>query len=156
VETLHKGRAAEAAVLSAFTRRNHGVLIPFGEGQPYDLAVDLGSAILRVQCKTGRATAGGLMFNIKSTDHGRGSASYVGLADVFGVYFPLNQRVYVVPVASLSALSCGKAILRLDPTLNNQKAGIRLAVDYELDRWSDAELRELAELSQRVEDRVCS
>ncbi|MGI8462634.1 MAG: group I intron-associated PD-(D/E)XK endonuclease [Solirubrobacterales bacterium] len=140
MDTLLKGRSTEAAVLNAFAQRDHPVAVPFGDGQPYDLVVDLGTAALRVQCKTARAYSGGLMFNCRSTDHGRGPASYIGLADAFGVYFPGNQQVYVVPVLGTT---CTKAILRLEPTRNNQRLRVRMAVDYEIDRWSDEELREL-------------
>jgi hypothetical protein len=47
------GNTAEAVVLSALVRRDFQVLIPFGEGHPYDLALHLGdTSILRIQCKT--------------------------------------------------------------------------------------------------------
>jgi hypothetical protein len=140
MSTLLKGRITEAALLEAFVRRDHAVLVPFGEGQSYDLAVDLHPGVLRVQCKTARPCPGGLLFNCRTTDHGRGPASYVGLADVFGVYYEPMDRVYLVPVGSVSP---AKAILRLEPTRNNQKLGIRLAADYEIDRWTDEELRAL-------------
>jgi hypothetical protein len=33
--------------------------------------------------------------------------------------------------------------LRIEPTLNNQRRGIRFAADFELDRWSADDLRAL-------------
>jgi hypothetical protein len=132
----------EAAVLSALVQRNFHVLIPFGDGHSYDLAVDLGSSgFLRVQCKTAWPNGGCMDFNSRSTDHGRGPQSYLGLADIFGVYFPPNGRTYLVPI---DAVASTKGRLRLQSPLNNQRRGIRLARDFEIDRWSPEALQEFA------------
>ena len=93
------------------------------------------------------------MFNCRSTDHGRGALSYLGLADVFGVYFPENRGVYLVPVA---VVDCEKAILRLEPTRNNQRERIRMAADYEFDRWSDEELRALCSFQATPEMKLAA
>ena len=53
------GTQTEATVLAALARYGHQVLLPFGEGYPYDLAVDVADGrIVRVQCKTGRLRGG--------------------------------------------------------------------------------------------------
>ncbi len=122
-------------------QRGFRVLVPFGDGHPYDLAVHLGgSELLRVQCKTAWAESGCLIFNCRSTDHGDGPQSYIGVADVFGVFFPPNQSVYLVPIDGVANF---KGRLRLDPTRNNQRRGVRMATDFEIDRWTQAALREL-------------
>ena len=77
----------------------------------------------------------------RSTDHGRGPRSYRGLADVFGVYFPPGRSVYLVPI---NAVAECEGRLRLSPTRNNQKRGIRFAADFEIDRWSARDLEEAA------------
>lgn len=134
MSTLVKGRITEAAILNAFTRRDLPVLVPFGEGQPYDLLVDLsGREFLRVQCKTARWRKGCLIFNGRATDHGRGRLPYLGLADVFGVFSPATNCVYIVPVADAST---HMVYLRVDPPRNNQRRGIKIAAEYEIDRWS--------------------
>jgi len=121
-------------VLAALVRRGFQVLVPFGEGQPYDLVVHLGKReFLRVQCKTAWPRQGCIVFNSRSTDHGRGPQSYVGLADIFGVYFPPNQAVYLVPIDAVAQF---EGRLRLEPTLNNQRRKIRQARDFEIDRWT--------------------
>lgn len=135
------GNAGEATVLAALARRGFGVLVPFGEGQPYDLAVDLGDGMfVRVQCKTAWPRQGCIIFNSRSTDHGRGPQSYVGLADIFGVYFPPNQAVYLVPIDAVAQF---EGRLRVEPTLNNQRRKIRQARDFEIDRWMTDSLREI-------------
>lgn len=108
--------------------------MPFGSGQPYDLAIDLGRpGFLRVQCKTAWPVRGCLAFNAPSTDHGRGPQSYRGLAEIFGVYSPPRRSVYLVPIDGVAEF-VGR--LRLEPTRNNQRRGIRFAADFEIDGWS--------------------
>lgn len=86
METLARGNTAEAEVMSAFVALGYRVLLPFGDGHSYDLAVDLEPGFARVQCKSARSGKGTLKFNSCSTDHGRGRLPYIGLADLFGVY----------------------------------------------------------------------
>jgi hypothetical protein len=63
VNTIARGNAAEAAVLQAFAAAGISVLIPFGSGLSFDLAVVMpGSAILRVQVKCGRVRNGCVEF----------------------------------------------------------------------------------------------
>jgi hypothetical protein len=138
--TLSVGNAAEAAVLAAFVERGYAVFIPFGDGHPYDLAVDLAPGLLRIQCKAARTEPRILKFNSCSTDHGRGRLPYAGRADVFGVYSAVTGRVYLVPVAGSPEFAIS---LRLEPTRNRQHARIRYAADYEIDRWSPELLRVL-------------
>ncbi len=129
-------------MLEALIARDLMVLVPFGSGHPYDLVVDLGvPGLLRVQCKTAWPVGGCLVFNARSTDHGRGPQSYKGLADVFGVYFPPQHSVYLLPIDAVPGF-VGR--LRLEPTRNNQRRGIRFAADFEIDRWSREALEELA------------
>jgi hypothetical protein len=139
--TAMRGNATEAAVLGAFVDRNLGVLIPFAEGHPYDLVVALpGGGFLRVQCKTAWRRKGCVLFNARTTDHGRGRLTYLGLADAFGVYAPTERQVYVVPVRDVSHFMVS---LRVDPTLNNQRRRVRFAEDYLIDRWTVEALSDL-------------
>ena len=71
-----------------------------------------------------------------------GPQSYVGVADIFGVYFPPTKSVYLVPI---QAVANTIGILRFEPTRNNQKRRVRLAADYEIDQWSANSLREIAD-----------
>jgi hypothetical protein len=127
-------------------RRGFHVLVPFGDGHPYDLVVHLqGTVFLRVQCKTAWPNRGCLLFNARSTDHGRGPQSYLGIADIFGVYFPPNRSVYLVPI---DAVADFEGRLRLEPPLNNQKRRVRLAADYEIERWTADALIQVAAKGQ--------
>lgn len=139
MSSAKRGNEAEAKVLSALVERGFEVSVPFGSGQPYDLLLDLGGRdFLRVQCKRAWPLQGCVVFNCRSTDHGRGPQSYAGLADIFGVYFPPNSTVYLVPLDSIAQF---EGRLRLDLPLNNQRRKIRLASEYEIDRWTSEALR---------------
>jgi PD-(D/E)XK endonuclease len=136
-----RGNEAEAMVLAALVQRKFDVLIPFGDAHPDDLVVHLDAAnFLRVQCKTPWLYRGCMLFNCRATDHRKGSRSYRGLADVFGVYLPPREAVYMVP---LNAVADFEGRLRIEPARNNQKQRIRYAADYEIERWSVAALRGL-------------
>jgi hypothetical protein len=141
MSTLQRGNEAEARVLTALVERDLAVLIPFGEGLPYDLLVDLGRRYLRVQCKCSRLYEGCVQFNSCSTDHGLGRRDYRGRADVFGVYFPPTRDVFIVPVAEAATRSTR---LRLEATLNNQKARVHMASEYAIERWTLEALEALA------------
>jgi hypothetical protein len=153
METAARGNAAEAAVLSAFVQRGYEVLVPFGGGQPYDLVVELGNSMLRVQCKRAWLAGGCLVFNSRGTDHGRGRRSYRGLADIFGVYFDDTETVYLVPIDEVAD---SKGWLRVEPTRNNQKRRVRLAADFAIDGWTREGLCEVAAKGQATPERELS
>jgi hypothetical protein len=135
---MRSGNAGEAAVLNSLVQRGFDVLLPFGEGHPFDLVVHESGAFFRIQCKTGWNERGCVVFNAYSTDHGRGQLPYVGRADLFGVFYPTEGRVYLVPVHAVPRTN-GR--LRLVPTRNNQALRVTWARDYEIDTWSPERLR---------------
>jgi len=141
-------------ILAALVSSGYQVLIPFGEGHPFDLVIDLGgSAFARVQCKTAWPVGGCLVFNCRSTDHGRGPQSYKGRADIFGIYFPPLRSVYLVPIDGVAEF---EGRLRLDPPRNNQRKGIRFASDFEIDRWSADSLRALVRRKTPLEEALAT
>ena len=120
-------------MLRALTGVGLTVLLPFGDGAPYDLVVDSGDALIKVQVKCGRIRNDCIEFNSAATDHGRGRVSYDGRADVFGVHAHQLDRVYMVPVDDCARL---RAYLRLAPTRNNQQRRVRYAGDYAFEVWA--------------------
>jgi hypothetical protein len=137
-----RGNAAEAAVLHGLVRRGLDVFVPFGSGHPFDLAAYIPEAgFLRIQCKRAWELRGCVVFNAYSTDHGRGARSYHGLADLFGIYFPPTDQVFLIPV---EAVARTEGRLRIEPPLNNQRKRVRLAADFEIERWSVEKLRALS------------
>lgn len=126
-----KGEKSEGMVLSALLRAGKVVLMPFGDNQRYDLVVDDAGVFTRVQCKTGRLRNGVMRFKTCSTHYHRGGGSkhYRDQADVFGVYCPELDAVYLVPVADVPTYD---AYLRVERTKNNMQKGIRDAELYKL------------------------
>ena len=137
-----RGNAAEAAVLNAFVNRGLDVFVPFGSGHPFDLVVHIpASGFLRVQCKRAWPLRGCVVFNAYSTDHGSGPRGYAGVADLFGIYFPPSDQVFLTPIEAVAAT---EGRLRLAPTRNNQRKGIRLAADFEIGTWTEERFARLA------------
>jgi PD-(D/E)XK endonuclease len=132
-DTKRIGDISEAAVISAFTKRGFDVSVPFGENHRYDLIVDDGQKLLRVQVKTGRVRNGVIIFNCCST-HGHRRTElktrpYTGQIELLAMYCPDNEKVYVVPEPELSR---SKIQLRLAAPRNNMVKTIRWASQYEL------------------------
>lgn len=121
----------EGLVLAALVKTGQTVSLPFGVAR-YDLVLDTGEGLKRVQCKTGRLERGAVVFNARSvhrTAPGHyANRGYQGEADLFGVYCPGTDKVYLVPVGDcVNVMS-----LRVEPTRNGQCLGVRFAADYEV------------------------
>jgi len=128
------GERSEGMILAAFLRAGRAVLQPFGDNQRYDLVVDDEGKFTRVQCKTARWKVKGssICFDTCSSQahRGKGTFDYRGQADVFGVYFPDLDKVYLVPVDDVGTK---EATLRLVPSKNGQLKRVRMASEYEFD-----------------------
>jgi hypothetical protein len=127
------GQRSEAAVLAAFVKHGYRVLTPFGVNHRYDFALDMGDRFLRVQCKTGRLRDGAILYNTHSVQSNTRRARqrcYTGEIDVFAVFCPDTDRVYVVSLDEEATHT--HATLRVDPPANGQSRRIRWAKDYEL------------------------
>jgi len=130
-DTNSVGNLSEAKILAALVEAGYVVAKPFGEGHKYDYIIDDGVSLLRLQCKTGRLKNGCVAFNaysVAGNSNGK-RQGYRGSADLFGVYCPDNQQVYLVPVAEVGI---GGTLLRVEETLNKQQKRIRWAKDYNL------------------------
>ena len=97
--------------------------------------IDDGSSFVRVQCKTGRLRKGAITFpTCSSTYHhpkNKGVADchqgYTGQAELFGVYCPETDDVYLVPVGEVGSRA---GSLRVAPAKNNQIKKVRWARDF--------------------------
>jgi len=127
------GERSEGMVLAALLRAGKVVLQPFGDNQRYDLVIDEDGTFVRVQCKTARWRREGESFQFDSCSsqvhRGQGKRGYRGQADVFGVYFPVTDTVYLVPVDDVGT---NLVVLRVAAPKNGQKKGVRMAADYRL------------------------
>jgi hypothetical protein len=117
----------------------YGLLVPFGENTRYDLVIDGGDGLRRVQCKTGRLRLGSICFNVCSSYAHHPNPKllrrdYRGEVDCFAVYCPETEGIYLIPIDDLGVGTQGS--LRLEAPRNNQRRRIRYASDYELARLS--------------------
>jgi hypothetical protein len=139
MNTLQRGDATEAALISALTDRGFDVLLPFSRSSAFDLGIALAeNRFLRIQCKCGRLREGCVVFNTMGTDHGGGPQHYRGRADLFGVRCAEIGSSFLVPVAISPTSHMG---LRLNPARNNQRSRVHIAADYEIERWTVERLR---------------
>jgi PD-(D/E)XK endonuclease len=123
------------AAMLALNEAGFAVSIPFGENVRYDLIIDDGCRLARVQCKTGRLRQGAVLFNVCSCygHHLRPTETrrdYRGQVDYFVVYCSETSGVYLVPIEDLTMSN--QASLRIEPPRNGQRLRIRNACDYEI------------------------
>jgi len=133
MNTKRIGNISEAKALAKFLEKGWVVLQPFGDAEPYDLVIDRGQGFERVQVKTGRYHKGCCIFNahsISGRTNNQTETKYIGLADLFAVYYPPLDVIYLLDVNDIGHLSI--PMLRLEPTKNNQQYRTRYAKDYVL------------------------
>lgn len=130
MSTIDVGNASEALVLAAYINAGFRVSVPFGSGGAYDLIVDTGRRLLKVQVKTGWQRQGCLIFKgqrrVRDSGHSGMRRYEVGEVDFFAVHFPPTGALYVVPFEAMGTHGC----LRMAPVLNGQRKFIRWAEDF--------------------------
>jgi hypothetical protein len=134
MRTTDIGSLSTLKGMQAFLEAGYLVSLPFGDGSPYDLIVDDGLKLLRVQCKTARLQVDGVVEIWMKSNNGRwfktgGSRLYTDRVDLLAAYCPETEKVYVVASEHLSLTMLR---LRVAPTANKQLKGIRWARDFEL------------------------
>jgi len=134
LSTSQKGAAAEAEIAAAAIRADLVVLRPLCDGGRYDLVIDIGEELLRVQCKWASRHGNVLTARCLTSRHTpRGylrtpySAEEI---DAIAVYAPDTDRSYLLPIGEVEGLAM--ISLRLAPTGNKQARHVRWARDYEL------------------------
>jgi PD-(D/E)XK endonuclease len=129
-----KGDLAELKVAADLISRGCRISIPFGEDCDYDLIADYEGRLHRVQVK--HACSDGQIVLVRCRSHSltngkvRVTKSYTAeMVDWIAVYDCTSERCFYCPSRELGA---GRATLtlRLEPTRNNQRIGIRNAEDY--------------------------
>ncbi|HZH90510.1 MAG TPA: group I intron-associated PD-(D/E)XK endonuclease [Pyrinomonadaceae bacterium] len=136
--TLFKGNSAEAVVLAAYIQAGFLVSLPFGGGAAYDLVVDTGTGLIRVQVKTGKLESGCIVYNARrhrGSKYNTFRRYRADELDAFAVWCPGNQQLYVVPVEHSLTI---EGRLRLLETQNFQEKKVRWARDYCWDKHIDS------------------
>lgn len=111
-------------VILRFIEKGWNVSLPFGENQRYDVILDNGSDLFKVQVKTGRLSNGVIQFPFRSSTS-IGTKRYFGEVDLFAVYCPETREVYMVPVEDPQV-----CILRVEDPKGGNTSKINWAKDY--------------------------
>ena len=144
-ESTIKGAIAEAAITAAAVELGCVVLRPFPEGRRYDLVIDNGLRLLRVQCKSGRLKRSVIVVTLATCRHtphnGYVRTRYMpDDIDGVAVYCHDLKRCYYLPIEAVAGRSA--VHLRIRPAANNQEAAINFAADYDFGA--------IAQLGERV------
>jgi hypothetical protein len=149
-ETTQKGALAEAAIALEATRLGFVVLRPMTEGRRYDLVIDMGPRLLRVQCKWARRTGNVLVIKTSTqrlTPNGYVQTTYcTEEIDGIAAYCDELKRCFYLPIAMASGRRGFH--LRLAPAANNQQMAINWASHHEF--GAIAQLGERLAGSQKV------
>jgi hypothetical protein len=111
----------------AFKRDGWTVLEPFGHEQAYDFVVEKGGEFKRVQSKSGRLSGGSIDVHVCTYGSSGDVRTYSDdEIEVFGVYCPATDEVYVVPVDEAPNKNMR---LRVEPSNSHN---VRMAEEYKL------------------------
>jgi PD-(D/E)XK nuclease superfamily protein len=154
--TDQKGNVAEACIAAAAVKFGVEVYRPMGEGQRYDLIFDMGSRLLRVQCKWTTRYNDILIVRCYSTRRIAGDKIITRRytedeIDAVAAYCDELDRCYLLPVELWSGRR--QLHLRLAPSRNNQLRRINWAKDYEFAARLEG-LGAVAQLGERQSGRL--
>ncbi len=125
-----KGIVTEIETMLAFVRLGYPVLIPYGDNERYDFAVDVNGRFIRIQSKKAHAINRGesFMFDARSTTrNSNGNDHRIYTADEVDYFATAyNGQCYLIPVGLYSA----STKLRL----SGKDHGGAWAKDYELEK----------------------
>jgi hypothetical protein len=128
-----KGDLAELMVAADLRRRGYRLAIPFGEDCDYDLVIERHGELERVQVKYARSD--GTTIFVKCYSHSltngrvRATKLYTAeMVDWIAVWDANTGTPYYVPSSVFDGYQ--QLTLRLTPARNNQRQGVRDAVDF--------------------------
>jgi len=124
------GDQTEVAILQQLIEYGYSVSLPFGDNDKYDLIVDSGTELYRVQCKTAwQNKPDTIRFNTHSQTTRDGEyheSTYEDAVDAFIVRYPENGTLYWVDVADATSQ---KMELRFDADIDHPS--INWAIEFE-------------------------
>ena len=149
--TDQKGAIAEAAIALAAMKLGVDVYRPLGEGGRYDLILDVGSRLLRVQCKWAASLKQVLVvrcYTFRRTRTGWKKTTYSATeVDVIAAYSMDLDRCFLIPIELAEAKPTIQ--LRIAPALNNQKRRINWADDFDFAATLPRHQGAVAQLGER-------
>ncbi|MCA1816710.1 MAG: hypothetical protein LC746_09950 [Acidobacteria bacterium] len=104
------GNRSEGVVLCAYLAAGFNVSIPFGTGASYDLVVEAGARMLKIQVKTAWVSGGCVCYKSQRRQPGHGltrRAYRSGEADYFVAFCPETGQIYAAPAETITASKAG-------------------------------------------------
>ena len=151
LSTDQKGAVAEIAIALAATKLGIDVYRPLHEGGRYDLILDVGGSLNRVQCKWAPRHGDVVIVRCYSARRNRNGLLrriYVeGEIDAFAAYCQELDRCFFLPYEKFVRRT--QIHLRLDRANNNQKRGINWADDFDFAAKLRGEQGAVAQLGER-------
>ena len=149
--TDEKGAIAELAIAHAASKLNIGVFKPLTDGERYDLIFDLRPRLVRVQCKWATRYGDVIVvrcYSCRRTAEGLSRRGYsCEEIDAVAAYCLELEASYFLPLEAFG----GQRVLqlRLAPTKNNQRRGMRWASDVDLAATLRPQVGAVAQLGER-------
>jgi hypothetical protein len=133
--SAQKGAIAEAEIAAAAIRHGMTVLRPLNDGRRYDLVLDTGTQILRVQCKWAPRSGDVIVVRARTSRY-TPTNGYIRTTydaheiDGVALYCPEVDGCFFIPIAEMAGR--GYLHLRLAPARNHQQMGVTMAATYRL------------------------
>jgi hypothetical protein len=149
--TDQKGAIAEACVTAVAVKLGVDVYKPVAEGGRYDLILDLGCKLLRVQCKWAARRKGALVVSCQSSR--RTADGFIRRyytpdeVDAIAAYSLEFDRCFLIPIARVANRPA--IALRIEPCRNNQRRRINWADDYDFAATLRRQQGAVAQLGER-------
>ena len=143
IDSIKRGAITELYCQLHFLSLGYEVSAPISPCR-YDFLVDLGSKIIRVQCKTARPTTdeqeiGSIIFECRSSRNARqGNHEHKNYTkdEIDYFYTCWDGKGYLVPIEECSS----SKTLRLKPAKNGVVKGMSFATDYEIEKILNKEV----------------
>jgi hypothetical protein len=149
--TDQKGNVAEGAIALAAIKLGLDVYWPLGEGGRYDLILDVGGRLNRVQCKWAPRQGEVVLvrcYSSRRTRNGLLRRVYTeGEIDAYAAYCEEIDRCFFLPYDEFVGRT--QVHLRLSGTNNNQKLGGHWADDFDFAARLCDEQGAVAQLGER-------
>lgn len=116
------GDYSEMYIMTRFIKLGYNVSIPFGDYR-YDLIIDGGSDLYKIQIKTSKNYDGSFAFDCSYTKND---------IDYFVVFNKANEKIYCVPVEETFKSNMR---LRTEDPKNGQTKGINYANEYKIENY---------------------
>ena len=134
MNSKHIGEIGQLSVILDLKRRGYAVSIPYGDNDKYDLLVDVGHQILRVQVKAREPKQGCIRVELSSTSY-TGNKIYKAFyspedVDVFAIFNTQDEEIYYLNAQYVLKGDLKTFTLRIEKTRNGQAKKIRFAKDY--------------------------